>query len=198
MILTIDNQEYMFLDYNTKGLGIENYAQTSGNVHIAENVLTQQKVLIKSMLGVWNNDTPVSYYNAIILEEAQLLAQMDHPDIIKVIGMGTMGSKEGNLTLFSYVIEYFEGVSLWNYWHNRETIMTLDEIIALFEEIKKVVTYVQAKGFEVLPDHIYVDKNRRIKLLVISKRQATINYCQGLGAMIWATITGKITPSQLY
>ena len=151
-------------------------------------------------------------------EEAQLLAKMRHPNIVKVIRF----FKENNTAYF--VMEYAEGETLKEYLHRHNTLKE-EEILSIMMPILEGTKYVHEQGFlhrDIAPDNIYLTKNgmpilidfgaardaiaeesKNISSIVkegySSPEQYTINNKQNassdiyaLGAVFYRLITGKV------
>ncbi len=151
-------------------------------------------------------------------EEAQLLAKMRHPNIVKVIRF----FKANNTAYF--VMEYAEGETLKEYLQRHKTLNE-EEILAIMMPILEGAKYVHEQGFlhrDIAPDNIYLTKNgmpilidfgaardaiaeesKNISSIVkegySSPEQYTINNKQNassdiyaLGAVFYRLITGKV------
>ena len=151
-------------------------------------------------------------------EEAQLLAKMRHPNIVKV----TRFFKANNTAYF--VMEYAEGETLKDYLKRNNTLKE-EEILSIMMPILEGAKYVHEQGFlhrDIAPDNIYLTKNgmpilidfgaardaiaeesKNISSIVkegySSPEQYTINNKQNassdiyaLGAVFYRLITGKV------
>jgi len=151
-------------------------------------------------------------------EEAQLLANMRHPNIVKV----TRFFKANNTAYF--VMEYAEGETLKDYLKRNNTLKE-EEILSIMMPILEGAKYVHEQGFlhrDIAPDNIYLTKNgmpilidfgaardaiaeesKNISSIVkegySSPEQYTINNKQNassdiyaLGAVFYRLITGKV------
>ncbi len=151
-------------------------------------------------------------------EEAQLLASMRHPNIVKV----TRFFKANNTAYF--VMEYSEGETLKEYLQ-RHSVLKEEEILSIMIPILEGTKYVHSKGFlhrDIAPDNIYLSKNgmpilidfgaardaiaeesKNISSIVkegySSPEQYTVNNKQNassdiyaLGAVFYRMITGKV------
>ena len=151
-------------------------------------------------------------------EEAQLLAKMRHPNIVKV----TRFFKANNTAYF--VMEYAEGETLKDYLQRNNTLKE-EEILSIMMPILEGAKYVHTQGFlhrDIAPDNIYLTKNgmpilidfgaardaiaeesKNISSIVkegySSPEQYTINNKQNassdiyaLGAVFYRLMTGKV------
>lgn len=151
-------------------------------------------------------------------EEAQLLANMRHPNIVKV----TRFFKANNTAYF--VMEYAVGETLKEYLKRNNTLSE-EEILSVMMPILEGAKYVHEQGFlhrDIAPDNIYLTKNgmpilidfgaardaiaeesKNISSIVkegySSPEQYTINNLQNassdiyaLGAVFYRMITGKV------
>ncbi len=151
-------------------------------------------------------------------EEAQLLAKMRHPNIVKVIRF----FKENNTAYF--VMEYAEGETLKEYLQRHNT-MSEEEILSVMMPILEGAKYVHAQGFlhrDIAPDNIYLlkggmpilidfgaardaiaEESKNISSIVkegySSPEQYTVNNKQNassdiyaLGSVFYRMITGKV------
>ena len=154
-------------------------------------------------------------------EEAQLLAKMRHPNIVKV----TRFFKANNTAYF--VMEYAEGETLKEYLQRHNT-MNEEEILSVMMPILEGTKYVHSIGFlhrDIAPDNIYLTKNgmpilidfgaardaiaeksKNISSIVkegySSPEQYTVNNKQNassdiyaLGSVFYRMITGKVPPN---
>ena len=157
-------------------------------------------------------------------EEAQLLAKMRHPNIVKV----TRFFKANNTAYF--VMEYAEGETLKDYLKRNNTLKE-EEILSIMMPILEGAKYVHTQGFlhrDIAPDNIYLTKNgmpilidfgaardaiaeesKNISSIVkegySSPEQYTINNKQNassdiyaLGAVFYRLITGKVPVGATY
>ena len=112
----------------------------------------------KSHIGVTPFTKDTGSYNHLLkrfIEEAQLLAKMRHPNIVKVIRF----FKANNTAYF--VMEYAEGETLKEYLKRNNTLSE-EEILSIMMPILEGAKYVHKQGFlhrDIAPDNIYLTKN---------------------------------------
>ena len=141
-----------------------------GITYLAEDINLNYKVVIKEFLPqdmatrdeTRINVTPftkdVDSYTHLLKrfsEEAQLLANMKHPNVVKVIRFFN-----ANNTAY-FVMEYAEGETLKEYLQQHKTLSE-DEILSIMMPILEGAKYVHEKGFlhrDIAPDNIYLTKN---------------------------------------
>ncbi len=125
-------------------------------VYLANHIYLSKKIILKVL-----NTAKIS--DPSLLErfkrEAKLLAQLDHPNIIKVLDFGT--SKE-----FFYIsFEYIEGTSLRNIL--QESTLSKDDKKKLTIQLFKALNFAHRNRIihrDIKPENIFVDKNLNLKL----------------------------------
>jgi len=204
-----------------------------GITYLAEDINLKYKVVIKEFLPqdmAARDETRISIkpftkdtksYEHLLKrfsEEAQLLAKMHHPNIVKVIRF----FKANNTAYF--VMEYAEGQTLKDYLKTHKTLNE-EEILSIMMPILEGAKYVHSQGFlhrDIAPDNIYLTKNgmpilidfgaardaiaeesKNISSIVkegySAPEQYTVNNQQNasadiyaLGAVFYRLITGKV------
>ncbi len=102
------------------------------------------------------------FNNAAFLKERQILADLDHPNIVSLLDAGTL--QEG----FPYLImEYIDGLPI-DRWVKQNNKFTPDELLLLFIKLCKVVQSAHDHGIihcDLKPTNIYVSNDGALKLL---------------------------------
>ncbi len=204
-----------------------------GITYLARDISLKYKVVIKEFLpqdmasrqsdgvtvAAYTKDTQ-SYEHLLkrFSEEAQLLAKMRHPNIVKVIRFF-----RANNTAY-FVMEYAEGETLKAYLARKGT-MSEEEILSVMMPILEGTKYIHEQGFlhrDIAPDNIYLKKDgmpilidfgaardaiaeesKNISSIVkegySAPEQYTVNNKQNasadiyaLGAVFYRMITGKV------
>lgn len=126
------------------GKEILNYIITSkigsggmGSVFLAEHkFIKQQKVAIKMIKSEVFND----FAKSRLKEEAERLASLDHPNIVKFLNYDI--DAQGNVYL---IMEYAEGVTLDQYINAKTGLIVEEKILPLFEPILDAFEYAHKK-----------------------------------------------------
>ncbi|MCM1110109.1 MAG: serine/threonine protein kinase [Clostridium sp.] len=131
-----------------------------GAVYLAEHkYIRQQKVAIK----VLHNGVVNDYTREKLTQEAEHLASLDHPNIVKLINYHI--DDEGNI----YLIEEFaDGVTLEKFINEVNGLVVEDRVCALFEPILDGVGYAHQKGIihrDLKPTNIIITKEGTPKIL---------------------------------
>lgn len=104
-----------------------------GSVYLAENkYIKQQKVAIKVINGSMIND----FTRQKLTEEADSLARLNHPNIVRFINYHI--DDEGNIYL---IMEYADGYSLEDYIKNVSGLIVEEKICAFFEPLLDAFDY---------------------------------------------------------
>lgn len=149
------------------GTEILNYRITSlvgsggmGTVYVAEHkYITQQKVAIK----VINADMVNDYTRERLKQEAEHLAALNHPNIVKLINYHI--DEKGNIYL---IMEYAEGVSLEKFINEVNGLVVEDRICGIFEPILDAFGYAHSKGIlhrDIKPSNIMISEEGVPKVL---------------------------------
>ncbi|MCK5916780.1 MAG: serine/threonine protein kinase [Cocleimonas sp.] len=103
-----------------------------------------------------------AFNNAAFLKERQILADLEHPNIVSLLDAGTL--QEG----YPYLImEYIDGLSIDD-WVKQSKELTSEERILLFVKLCKVVQSAHDHGIihcDLKPSNIYISNDGALKLL---------------------------------
>jgi serine/threonine protein kinase len=103
-----------------------------------------------------------AFDNSSFLRERQILADLDHPNIVSLLDAGTL--EEG----FPYLImEYIDGLPI-DQWVKQHKEFTQNELIILFIKLCKIVQSAHDHGIihcDLKPSNIYVSNDGALKLL---------------------------------
>jgi len=127
-------------------------------VYIAEHLTLRNKVAIKILKEDYVQNANV---RKRFLAEARSLAQMSHPNIIKVTDLIDAGD------IVAFVMEYIEGQTLEAVLYKKGEL-TRDEIEGFFNQMILAVEYVHEQGLihrDIKPSNFMVSKSGQIKLL---------------------------------
>lgn len=149
------------------GKEILNYTVTAyigkggmGSVYLAEHkFIKQQKVAIK----VINADMVNDFTRRHLQEEAEHLAELNHPNIVHFINYHI--DENGNIYL---IMEYADGISLDKYIETVSGLIVEDRICALFEPILDAVGYAHKHHIlhrDIKPSNIIITHEGTPKIL---------------------------------
>ncbi len=128
------------------------------NVYLAENQLLGSKVAFKLLKEEFVQHPNI---RKRFLAEARNLAQMSHPNIIKVTDLIDAGD------IVAFVMEYIEGDTLEHYIeHNGK--LPKEEIESFLKQMIEAVEYVHSQGLihrDIKPSNFMLTKGGAIKLL---------------------------------
>lgn len=162
------------------GKGILNYVIIStigkggmGSVYLAEHkYIKQQKVAIK----VINSDMVNDFTRNMLKKEAELLASLNHPNIVHFHDYHI--DESGDIYL---IMEYADGVNLEEYIRSISGLIVEDKICPLFEPILDAVGYAHTRHMihrDIKPANIIITKEGIPKILdfgiakIISQRES--------------------------
>lgn len=162
------------------GKEVLNYVITStigkggmGSVYLAEHkYIKQQKVAIK----VINSDMINDFTRNMLKKEAELLASLNHPNIVHFHDYHI--DESGDIYL---IMEYADGVNLEEYIRSISGLIVEDKICPLFEPILDAVGYAHTRHMihrDIKPANIIITKEGIPKILdfgiakIISQRES--------------------------
>ncbi|MEJ5304601.1 MAG: serine/threonine-protein kinase [Ignavibacteria bacterium] len=125
-------------------------------VYLANHIYLNKKIILKSL------DTSNLIDQAILhrfKREAKILAQLDHPNIIKVLDFGTYQN------YFYISFEYFQGESLRNFLKKKK--LDLNEFETIVAQILLGLDYAHSQKIihrDLKPDNILIDSNLKVKI----------------------------------
>lgn len=144
-----------------------------GSVYLAEHkYIKQQKVAIK----VINNGMVNDFTRNLLKKEAELLASLNHPNIVHFHDYHI--DESGNIYL---IMEYADGVNLEEYIRSISGLIVEDKICPMFEPILDAVGYAHAHNMihrDIKPANIIITKEGIPKILdfgiakIISQRES--------------------------
>jgi serine/threonine protein kinase len=150
---------------NMIGQKIQNYKIISllgeggmANVYLAENQLLGNKVALKLLKEEFVQHPNI---RKRFLAEARNLAQMSHPNIIKVTDLINAGD------IVAFVMEYIEGDTL-EYYIEHNAKLPNEEIESFLKRMIEAVEYVHSQGLihrDIKPSNFMLTKGGAIKLL---------------------------------
>lgn len=131
-----------------------------GSVFLAEHkFIKQQKVAIKVIKGEVFNE----FAKNRLKEEAERLASLDHPNIVKFLNYDI--DAQGNVYL---IMEYAEGVTLDKYISRKTGLIVEEKILPLFEPILDAFDYAHKKKVvhrDIKPSNIIITNEGVPKIL---------------------------------
>lgn len=161
---------------------------SQSGVYLANHIYLNKKIILKTL------DTSNLKVQTILQRfkrEAKILAQLDHPNIIKVLDFGTYQN------YFYISFEYFEGDSLRSYL--KENKIDLEKFEKIFVQIAKGLNYIHQKNIahrDLKPENILVDKNLTVKIadfgLAISESDVQVTQIDSI-----VGTAGYMSPEQI-
>ena len=131
-----------------------------GSVFLAEHkFIKQQKVAIKMIKSEVFND----FAKSKLKEEAERLASLDHPNIVKFLNYDI--DAQGNVYL---IMEYAEGTTLDQYINLKTGLIVEEKILPLFEPILDAFEYAHKKKVvhrDIKPSNIIITTEGIPKIL---------------------------------
>lgn len=137
-----------------------------GQVFAAVHERMEREVALKILSPDVASDPQVV---ARFIQEARILAQLEHPGVVRILGCETLGDGTTYLAM-----ERVDGISLREWIQRRRAPAPLDEAAEIAEQIAEVMADVHAKGVihrDLKPDNVMLlpDEGRssghRVKLL---------------------------------
>jgi serine/threonine protein kinase len=122
-----------------------------------EDEFRGRKFALKTIRRDLTGEHPVSWFQ----RERDLVGQLDHPGIVKIVDRGQNEAGESY-----FVMEYVEGQSITEYCV--EENLSLDQRVRLFHRACLAVAHLHSKGFvhrDLKPSNIFVDSDGGLKLL---------------------------------
>lgn len=165
-----------------------------GVVYQAIQKATKRKVAIKVM-----RDGPfASPKDRIRFErEVEILAQLNHPNIVQVHDSGTVKSAGGTLQFF--VMDYISGRTLMK--HIAEHRPSNEEILKLFAKVCDAINSAHLKGVihrDIKPGNVKVDSNGEPHVLDFGLAKASGSDVSGGDSPHVMTVTGEFIGSVAY
>jgi serine/threonine protein kinase len=188
-----------------KGYQLENYIIERvlgeggfGITYLATDINLKTKVVIKEFLPrefssrhmqnqsvmpytTVERDGTYSYLLKKFIAEAQILASIRHPNVVRVFHFF-----ETNNTAY-FVMDYIDGVSLKRYLYNKKTL-SLDKILTIIMPILEGLKEVHSKNYlhrDIAPDNIYLRKNGMAMLIDFgAAKNATREESSSLAAIV--------------
>lgn len=161
---------------------------SQSGVYLANHIYLNKKIILKTL------DTSALKDQTILQRfkrEAKILAQLDHPNIIKVLDFGTYQNN------FYISFEYFEGDSLRSYL--KENKIDLEKFERIIAQIAKGLNYIHQKNIvhrDLKPENVLLDKNLTIKIadfgLAISKSDVQVTQIDSI-----VGTPGYMSPDQI-
>lgn len=148
------------------GTLVQNYKVVSkigeggmGTVYLAEHTTISRKVAIKFLNPVFLQN---AYIKKEFINEAQILANLYHPNIVLFIDFGTFGNN------FYFIMEFVEGISLDKIIFNKNYHLSEKLVIKVFTDILMGLDYAHKNGVihrDLKPSNIIISKDWTSKLL---------------------------------
>jgi len=132
---------------------------SQGVVYLAKDKRLGRKVAIKSLHDHLSTDDSIR--NRFI-EEAKLLAQLDHPTIVRLYDYITDGNR------FHLIMEYVKGRDLNDLIESVTGPINEHRAIDIFIQVLEGIQHIHTKGIihrDIKPSNIIVNENDKIKLL---------------------------------
>ena len=128
------------------------------NVYLAQHQSLGNNVAIKLLKEEYVQHPNI---RKRFLAEARSLAQMSHPNIIKVTDLIDAGD------IVAFVMEYIEGQTLEEFLYKKGEL-SRTEIVSFFNQMIFAIEYVHSQGLihrDIKPSNFMVTKSGQIKLL---------------------------------
>jgi len=128
------------------------------NVYLAEHLTLRNKVAIKILKFKYASKLNIRNR---FLSEARILAQLNHPNIIKVTDLIDAAD------VVAFVMEYIAGISLKELIEKKGNLRN-EEISVIYLQMLKAVGFIHSKGIihrDIKPENFMVKSNGNIKLL---------------------------------
>lgn len=128
------------------------------NVYLAKHIQLGHQVALKLLKPEFAEHPNI---RKRFLAEAKNLANMEHPNVIKVVDLIDAGD------IVAFVMEYIDGQTLEEYI-NRNKPLSNHTIEPLFSQMVEGLNYIHEKGFihrDIKPSNFMVTSNGQIKLL---------------------------------
>lgn len=128
-------------------------------VYIARDLTTNEVVAVKVLKEELTNSPN---YVKRFLREAEIVYNMDHPNIAKVKDFGVEND------VYFIVMEYIEGKTLSQILEQRGAL-SVEEAVKITIQILEALQYAYEKGVEahrdIKPQNIMIDKNQNVKVM---------------------------------
>ena len=141
---------------------VENYEIQSeigrggmGRVYLAVHALTGQEVALKMLLPQFSNEPRL---RARFLNEAKVLAKLEHPNLVPLLGFIEQGSRG------FIVMPYVRGITLERML-KRQGRLSLDIVVGLFEQLCAAIEHVHRHDFlhrDLKPSNVIVRGDGRV------------------------------------
>jgi len=131
-----------------------------GEVFLAKDVNLKRSVAVKALSARHRSDEVVGRFRS----EAESMAQVDHPNVVKIYSFGKHEGKP------YFVMEFLDGESLAEYIDRRQVmqeVVHLDEVIGLLSQVCRGLGAIHAKGIvhrDVKPANVMITTTYRVAL----------------------------------
>ncbi len=123
-----------------------------GLVYAAEQVSLGRKVAVK----VLRDDVPVAQVGERFRREAQLMSQVEHPAVVRVIDFGPLGDS------MCLVLEFVEGETLESVLQ-RDGALSVERAEVIFSQLAQGLSAIHARGIvhrDLKPDNVVLTQGR--------------------------------------
>ncbi len=131
-----------------------------GEVFLAKDVNLKRSVAVKALSALHRSDEVVGRFRS----EAESMARVDHPNVVKIYSFGTHQEKP------YFVMEFLDGESLAEYIDRRlvmQEVVHLDEVIGLLSQVCRGLGAIHTQGIvhrDVKPANVMITTTYRVAL----------------------------------
>jgi eukaryotic-like serine/threonine-protein kinase len=131
-----------------------------GEVFLATDVNLKRSVAVKALSALHRSDEVVGRFRS----EAESMARVDHPNVVKIYSFGTHEEKP------YFVMEFLDGESLAEFIDRRlvmQEVVHLDEVIGLLSQVCRGLGTIHAQGIvhrDVKPANVMITTTYRVAL----------------------------------
>jgi serine/threonine-protein kinase len=165
-----------------------------GEIYLAQDTRLHRTVAIKTLKAHVHHEVDKSNKNNAnlvesALNEARLLAKLNHPNIVQIYDI-IEGNEDKDNSHVSLVMEYLAGKSLQRY--QQEHILTLTQKLSILTQISGAIAAAHSQGVihcDLKPSNIIIDAAGHVKIVDFGIAQLTQQFSQST-----MTVGDDITP----
>ncbi|MBI2981866.1 MAG: serine/threonine protein kinase [Deltaproteobacteria bacterium] len=118
----------------------------------------EKRVAIKQILPQWSQDPD---FVAMLVDEAKIVVQLNHPNIVQVIELGHEGET------YFIAMEYIDGTDLRGLLHQKKEPLPREATFFVIHELLQGLSYAHAKNVihrDSSPQNILLSSEGRVKI----------------------------------